>query len=99
MKLLTEYVEHALTFERLAAEETNPALRKCFEMQAVAYRKLVSERAARYDLPPPSPPPVRARPQASTQPRARVALSKQSADFPGNEACGMAGMSAGSAAP
>ena len=56
MKLLTEYLEHALTFERLAAEETNPELRKCFEMQAVAYRKLVSERAAKYGLPPPSPP-------------------------------------------
>jgi hypothetical protein len=79
MKLLTEYLEHALTFERLAAEETNPDLRKCFEIQAVAYRKLVSERAAKYGLPPPSPPPVRPRPQSPTHPRARFALSKQSA--------------------
>jgi hypothetical protein len=79
MKLLTEYLEHALTFERLAAEETNPELRKCFEMQAVAYRKLVSERAAKYGLPPPSPPPVRPRPQSSTQPHARFALPKQPA--------------------
>ena len=79
MKLLTEYLEHALTFERLAAEETNPQLRKCFEMQAVAYRKLVSERAARYGLPPPSPPPVRPRSQSSTQSHSRFALSKQSA--------------------
>ena len=79
MKLLTEYLEHALTFERLAAEETNPELRKRFEMQAVAYRKLVSERAAKYGLPPPSPPPVRPRPQSSTPPRDRLALSKQSA--------------------
>ncbi|WP_082649713.1 hypothetical protein [Bradyrhizobium lablabi] len=75
MKLLTEYLEHALTFERLAAEETNPELRKCFEMQAVAYRKLISERAARYGLPQPSPPPVRPRPQSHP----RFALSKQSA--------------------
>jgi len=64
MKLLTEYLEHALTFERLAAEEANPELRNHFEMQAAAYRKLVSERAARYGLPPPSPPPLRPRPKS-----------------------------------
>ena len=79
MKLLTEYLEHALTFERLAAEESNPELRKHFETQATAYRKLASERAARYGLPPPSPPPVRPRPQLSAQPRARYLLSKQPA--------------------
>jgi hypothetical protein len=76
MKLLTEYLEHALTFERLAAEETNLELRNRLEMQAAAYRKLVSERAARYGLPPPSPP-VRPKLQSCTQPRAH--LSKQSA--------------------
>jgi len=68
MKLLTEYLEHALTFERLAAEESNPELRKHLEMQAAAYRKLVSERAARYGLPPPSPPPVRPRFPSRVQP-------------------------------
>ena len=67
MKLLTEYLEHALTFERLAAEESNPELRKHLEMQAAAYRKLVSERAARYGLPQPSPPPVRPRPPSRVQ--------------------------------
>lgn len=64
MKLLTEYLEHALTFERLAAEETNSELRNHFELQAAAYRKLVSERAVRYGLPPPSPPPLRPRPKS-----------------------------------
>ena len=57
MKLLTEYLEHALQFERLAALESNAELKAMFESQAVAYRKLVAERAQRYGLPPPSRPP------------------------------------------
>jgi hypothetical protein len=56
MKLLTEYLEHALQFERLAAEETNPEITAQFEGQAAAYRKLVAERAAKYGLPAPSEP-------------------------------------------
>jgi len=56
MKLLTEYLEHALTFERMAAEETNPEVRAQFEQQAAAYRKLAAQRAEQYGLPPPSPP-------------------------------------------
>lgn len=56
MKLLTEYLEHALAFERLAAEESNPGVKTQFESQAAAYRKLAAERAARYGLPAPSPP-------------------------------------------
>jgi hypothetical protein len=76
---LTEYLEHALTFERLAAEETNLELRHDLEMQAAAYRKLVSERAAKYGLPPPSPPPVRPRPQSRVQPAFDFQPQKQSA--------------------
>jgi hypothetical protein len=57
MKLLTEYLEHALAFERLAGEERNPEVRTQFEKQAAAYRKLAAERAARYGLPAPSQPP------------------------------------------
>jgi hypothetical protein len=57
MKLLTEYLEHALQFERLAAQEGNSELKALFESQAAAYRKLVAERAQRYGLPPPSQPP------------------------------------------
>lgn len=79
MKLLTEYLEHALTFERLAAEESNPELRTHFEMQATAYRKLVSERAARYGLPPPSPPPVRPRPISRFRPAFEFRSQKQPA--------------------
>ena len=57
MKLLTEYIEHALQFERLAAEESDPALKAQFAQQAKEYRKLATARAERYGLPPPSPPP------------------------------------------
>ena len=54
MKLLNEYLEHALTFERMAAEENNPEVKAQFEKQAAAYRKLVAERVAKYGLPAPS---------------------------------------------
>ena len=56
MKLLNEYIDHALTFEHMAAEEADPAVRAQFESQAAAYRKLVAERAQRYGLPAPSTP-------------------------------------------
>jgi len=54
MKMLTEYLEHALEFERLAAQETDPILKE-FAKQANTYRKLASERE-KYGLPLPSPP-------------------------------------------
>jgi hypothetical protein len=54
--MIAEYLDHAIQFERMAAEETNPAVRAQFEKQAVAYRKLASERAAKLGLP--EPPPV-----------------------------------------
>jgi hypothetical protein len=56
MKRLTEYIEHALQFERLAAQESDSALKAKFIEQANAYRKLAAELAERYGLPPPSPP-------------------------------------------
>jgi DICT domain-containing protein len=64
MKMIAEYLEHALNFERLAAQENNPEIRAQFETQAAAYRKLVAERAAKYGLPAPSSPLLRA-PQVS----------------------------------
>jgi hypothetical protein len=57
MKLLTEYIEHALAFERMAAQEDNQEVRAQFQDQAKAYRKLAAERAAKYGLPSPSPHP------------------------------------------
>jgi len=56
MKLLGEYLEHALQFERLAADEGNPKLKAQLEGQARAYRKLAAERAAKLGLPAPSVP-------------------------------------------
>jgi hypothetical protein len=56
MKLLTEYLEHALQFERLAADESDPKLKEALEQQAKAYRKLASQRAEKLGLPPPSAP-------------------------------------------
>jgi hypothetical protein len=54
MKHLTEYLEYALTFERMAAQETNPEVRAQFEKQAAAYRRLVADLAEKYGLPPQS---------------------------------------------
>lgn len=50
MKMIAEYLEHAIQFERLAAEETDPALKETLANQALAYRKLAAERAERLDL-------------------------------------------------
>jgi hypothetical protein len=54
MKLLTEYLEHARSFERMAAQENNREIRSQFKKQAMAYRELAAERAARYGLSAPS---------------------------------------------
>jgi hypothetical protein len=56
MKMIAEYLEHALNFERMAVEEKNAEVRAQFERQAAAYRKLVVERAAKYGLPAPGLP-------------------------------------------
>ena len=53
MKMIAEYLEHALQFERMANEEADPALKKQLLKQAEAYRKLAVERADRLNLPRP----------------------------------------------
>jgi hypothetical protein len=53
--MIAEYLDYAIQFERMAADETNPAVRAQFEKQAAAYRKLASERAAKLGLPEPPP--------------------------------------------
>jgi hypothetical protein len=40
MKLLSQYLDHALKFESLAGAETNPKLKADLGVQAKAYRKL-----------------------------------------------------------
>jgi hypothetical protein len=54
--MIAEYLEHALQFERLAAGETDSALKEALAKQALAYRKLAAERAERLNLPPPPQP-------------------------------------------
>jgi hypothetical protein len=56
MKILIEYLEHALQFERLAKEERDLILRAQFQRQATTFRRLAAERAEKYGLPLPSPP-------------------------------------------
>jgi hypothetical protein len=50
MKMLAEYQEHALNFEKMAAEEQDPKLKEQFLKQAAAYRKLAAERAKKLGL-------------------------------------------------
>jgi len=58
MKLLTEYLDRAISLERLAASEPDSKFKTELLNQAVAYRKLAAERAKQYGLPPPSPPEI-----------------------------------------
>lgn len=48
--MIAEYLEHALQFEKMAKEATDPAFRDSMIKQAQAYRKLAAERAARLNL-------------------------------------------------
>ena len=52
MKLIAAYLDHALVFEQLAADETNPKLKADFEKQATAYRKLAEKRVFELGLEP-----------------------------------------------
>jgi hypothetical protein len=56
MKLLTEYLDRAVSLERLAAGEQISTFKTQLLNQAAAYRKMAAKRAKNYGLPPPSPP-------------------------------------------
>jgi predicted ATPase with chaperone activity len=53
VKMVAEYLEHALQFERLADLEDNPTVKADLRKQAVAYRKLATERGKKLGLKPP----------------------------------------------
>jgi hypothetical protein len=62
MKMIADYLERALSFELMAAQETNPEIKAVFEKQAATYRKLAADRTKkfrlddpRHSLPPPEP--------------------------------------------
>ena len=61
MKLVGEYLEEALKFERMAAEATDARLKEALQSQADAYRKLADKRAADLNLPPVNLPAVKNR--------------------------------------
>ncbi len=50
MKMLAEYLENAIKFEKMADEETDAKLKEDFEKQGAAYRKLAEKRARDYGL-------------------------------------------------
>ena len=56
MKVLTEYLDRAVSLERLAANEQDSKFKAQLLDQAAAYRKLAAKRAKEYGMPPPSPP-------------------------------------------
>jgi hypothetical protein len=53
VKLISEYLEKAIDFERMASETPDPSFRADLEKQAAAYRKLAAERARKLGLAPP----------------------------------------------
>jgi len=53
VKMIAEYLENAMKFERLAAKECDPKLKAVFEEQARACRGLADERVDRLGLAPP----------------------------------------------
>jgi len=55
VKLVSEYLERALNFERMAAETKDAAFRAELDKQAAAYRKLATERAVKLGLSPTLP--------------------------------------------
>jgi hypothetical protein len=58
MKMLAEYLEHAIEFERMADQTEDGALKEQFLKQAEAYRKLAEKRAIQtgFRKPPPQSP-------------------------------------------
>jgi hypothetical protein len=54
MKMIAEYLEHALQFERMASRETNLTLKAQLLKQADDYRRLASKRAGQLGLPEPA---------------------------------------------
>jgi hypothetical protein len=53
MKLIADYLENAIKFQRMADnEKNNSKLKAALEKQAAAYRRLALERAKKLGLPP-----------------------------------------------
>ena len=51
MKLVAQYLDHALQFERMADVAQDPKLRDQLMQQSAAYHKLATKRALKLGLP------------------------------------------------
>ena len=54
MKIVAEYLDKAIHFEQMAAQEKDAQLKAELLAEAKAYRKFAAQRAARENLPSPS---------------------------------------------
>ena len=71
MKLVTENLEEAAKFDRMAEEAGTPALKEALQGQAAAYRKLAARRAADQNSSPVDMPAIEAQPQPAAQPQSQ----------------------------
>ena len=53
MNLIAKYLDIAIKFERMAAQESPSKLKESFEKQAAAHRKLAAKRASKLGMPEP----------------------------------------------
>ena len=58
MKMLTEYLDRAIEFEKMAATEQNETFKAQLLKQAASYRRLAAKRAEELGLPAPSSPEI-----------------------------------------
>jgi hypothetical protein len=56
MKMIAEYLEHALQFEQMASEAKDQRLKADLLAQADAYRKLAEKRVSKMNMPMPHRP-------------------------------------------
>ena len=53
MRMIAEYLEHAIRFEQMAEQATDPKFKDDLLQQAAAYRKLAEQRAKKLNIPVP----------------------------------------------
>ncbi len=57
MKLVAEYLERSMEFQRMADEAADPEFKTKLHEQAMAYYRLAVKRAQEMGVKPPDPPP------------------------------------------
>lgn len=56
MRMIAEYLEHAIRFEQMAEQATDPKFKDSLLQQATAYRKLAEQRAKKLNIAVPTQP-------------------------------------------